>query len=56
VFDSVGFALEDFSTLRYLHGCASMVGLLRPLDLIAQADNPKDLMGWMLHAAASHGH
>jgi ornithine cyclodeaminase len=56
VFDSVGFALEDFSTLRYLHGCASMAGLLRPLDLIAQPDNPKDLMGWMLRAPATHGH
>lgn len=52
VFDSVGFALEDFSTLRCLHLAASAAGLLRPLDLIAQPDNPKDLLGWMWHAAA----
>ncbi|MEY4763872.1 MAG: hypothetical protein RI907_545 [Pseudomonadota bacterium] len=55
VFDSVGFALEDFSTLRYLHQAAQAAGLLQPLDLIAHPDDPKDLMGWMWHAAA-HTH
>ncbi len=54
VFDSVGFALEDFSTLRYLHAQATAAGLLQPLDLIARPDDPKDLIGWMLHAGATH--
>lgn len=45
LFDSVGFALEDFSALRYLQDQAMLLGLGRPLDLIAVADDPKNLFG-----------
>jgi ornithine cyclodeaminase len=48
IFDSVGFALEDFSALRYLQqlnrthrGTRQQV----PLDLIPYPDDPKDLFG-----------
>ncbi|MDB5885286.1 MAG: ornithine cyclodeaminase [Polaromonas sp.] len=43
VFDSVGFALEDFSALRYLHDQAMASGVGRRLPLMAQLDDPKDL-------------
>ncbi len=43
MFDSVGFALEDFSALRYLHAMAQSLGLGRPLPLIPLLEDPKDL-------------
>jgi ornithine cyclodeaminase len=44
VFDSVGFALNDFSALRYLHGLnAGMPEGGQHIDLIPQPDDPKDL-------------
>lgn len=43
IFDSVGFALEDFSALRWLHGAAIEAGLGRPLDLLPARGDPKDL-------------
>jgi ornithine cyclodeaminase len=45
VFDSVGFALEDYSALRYMRDAAQALGLGRPLALVAPMDNPKDLFG-----------
>ena len=43
VFDSVGFALEDFSALRYLYDKAGLLGLGQSLPLIPRLDDPKDL-------------
>ena len=43
VFDSVGFALEDFSTLRYVHDQALRRGIGREVDLVPNAEDPKDL-------------
>lgn len=44
VFDSVGFALEDFSALRYLRDMANRHGVGRDIDLIPMIpSNPKDL-------------
>lgn len=43
VFDSVGFALEDYSTLRYVYEQALRLGLGRDIELIPKADDPKDL-------------
>jgi ornithine cyclodeaminase len=45
VFDSVGFAIEDFSTLRYLRDLATQTGLCRDLDLVPELADPKDLFG-----------
>ena len=46
VFDSVGFALEDFSALRTLHALLQQYPHLgTPIDLVPQMDNPKDLFG-----------
>jgi ornithine cyclodeaminase len=45
VFDSVGFALEDFSALRYLHSLLHQQRQPRQLDLVPELDDPKDLFG-----------
>jgi ornithine cyclodeaminase len=43
MFDSVGFALEDFSALRFLQSSATAQGLTQPLDMIPHLDDPKNL-------------
>ena len=43
MFDSVGFAIEDFSALRFINQAASALKLGHDIDLIAQLDNPKNL-------------
>ena len=43
VFDSVGFALEDFSALRLMADLARPLGLGQPIDLIPTPVDPKDL-------------
>ncbi|BDI06279.1 ornithine cyclodeaminase [Sphaerotilus microaerophilus] len=45
VFDSVGFALEDFSALSVLYEAASLLGLGQDIDLVAAPANPKNLFG-----------
>ena len=48
VFDSVGFALEDYSALRLLRDCASELGLGREIDLVPRMEDPKDLFGYLM--------
>ncbi len=43
LFDSVGFALEDYSALRYLRDKSRQLGLGQPLALIPELADPKDL-------------
>ncbi len=46
IFDSVGFALEDFSALRYLHRLHQEErGTKREIDLLPALADPKDLFG-----------
>ncbi|CAN5739935.1 ornithine cyclodeaminase [soil metagenome] len=52
VFDSVGFALEDFSAMRYLEKYV-MQKDSRILDLIPELLNPKDLFGMGVTATIS---
>ncbi len=51
LFDSVGFAIEDFSALRYVRGKLAETGLYTQLDMIADPDDPRDLFGMILRAA-----
>ncbi len=53
LFDSVGFAIEDFSALRYVHSRLRASGLYQDLDMIADPDDPRDLFGMILRAAGS---
>ncbi len=43
IFDSVGFAIEDFSVLRLLRDLARETGIGGEIELIAAPVNPKDL-------------
>ncbi|KJV11135.1 ornithine cyclodeaminase [Elstera litoralis] len=53
LFDSVGFAIEDFSALRYVRDRLKATGLYVDLDLLADPDEPRDLFGMLLrHQAA----
>jgi ornithine cyclodeaminase len=48
LFDSVGFAIEDFSALRYVREKISEHGMFTELDLLADPDEPRDLYGMLL--------
>lgn len=45
VFDSVGFALEDFSALRFMRDAALSLGLGEQIALVPNLPDPKDLFG-----------
>ncbi|MDK3072509.1 ornithine cyclodeaminase [Sedimentitalea sp. JM2-8] len=51
LFDSVGFAIEDFSALRYVRDALKTHPLYHPLDLLADPDDPRDLFGMVQRAA-----
>ena len=51
LFDSVGFAIEDFSALNYIRSKLAETGLYEDLDMIADPDDPRDLFGMLLRAA-----
>ena len=54
LFDSVGFAIEDFSALRYVRDQLEATRLFEELDLIADPDEPRDLFGMLLRGAAAN--
>lgn len=43
LFDSVGFAIEDFSALRYLRDSTARTDFQTYIELVADPDDPKDL-------------
>lgn len=51
LFDSVGFALQDYSVLRFLRDAARELGLGQRLALIPELANPKDLFGMLRPAS-----
>jgi len=50
LFDSVGFAIEDFWALRYVRQEAQETGLYEDLDMVADPDDPRDLFGMLMRA------
>lgn len=52
LFDSVGFATEDFSALRYVYDKLRGSNRFENLDLVADPDEPRDLFGMLLRRAA----
>ena len=50
LFDGVGFAVEDFSALRYVHQKIQDTPFYIDLDLIADPDDPRDLFGMIKRA------
>jgi len=53
VFDSVGFALEDYSALRYMRDAARRLGLGQLVSLIPELADPKDLFSLIRPTAGS---
>jgi ornithine cyclodeaminase len=52
LFDSVGFAIEDFSALRYIHAKLTGTDFFQQIDILADPDDPRDLFGMLMRAAA----
>jgi ornithine cyclodeaminase len=50
LFDSVGFAIEDFSALRYIRDRIKGTDLFFDLDMLADPDDPRDLFGMVQRA------
>ncbi len=50
LFDSVGFAIEDFSALRYIKTAIEGTDFYEPLDMLADPDDPRDLYGMLMRA------
>lgn len=50
LFDSVGFAIEDFSALCYIRDQLQATQQFANLDMIADPDDPRDLYGMVLRA------
>lgn len=53
VFDSVGFALEDYSALRFMRDTALALGVGQAVSLIPELPNPKDLFSLIRPAKAA---
>ena len=51
LFDSVGFAIEDFSALRYVRDHIGATDYFLELDLLADPDDPRDVYGMLRRAA-----
>jgi len=49
LFDSVGFAIEDFSTLRFLRDLVQGTAFYSDIDLVAQPKDPRDLFGLLMN-------
>ena len=47
LFDSVGFAIEDFSALRYISKAIEGTAYFTRLDMLADPDDPRDLFGML---------
>lgn len=55
LFDSVGFAIEDFSALRYIRDQLERTARYQNLDMVADPDEPRDLFGMVLRSAKANG-
>ena len=51
IFDSVGFAVEDFSALRFVRDAVNGTQFYETVDLIADPDDPKNLFGLIADSA-----
>jgi ornithine cyclodeaminase len=45
IFDCVGFAIEDFSALRYLRDLVEGTDFYNEIDLLTAPDDPRNLFG-----------
>lgn len=50
LFDSVDFEIEDFSALCYVRDAIADTAFFTPLDMLADPDDPRDLVGMVARA------
>ncbi|MDE0849928.1 ornithine cyclodeaminase [Yoonia sp.] len=50
LFDGVGFAIEDFAALRYVHQKIKGTLFFEDLDMVADPDDPRDLFGMVIRS------
>ncbi|MCR9134837.1 MAG: ornithine cyclodeaminase [Alphaproteobacteria bacterium] len=50
LFDGVGFAIEDFSALRFIRDKVRETAFFQYLDMLADPDDPRDLFGMLQRA------
>ncbi|KXF79193.1 ornithine cyclodeaminase [Paramesorhizobium deserti] len=55
LFDSVGFAVEDFSALRFFRDQVQGTRFYRDIDLIAEPNDPRDLFGLLARTGSAAG-
>lgn len=55
IYDSVGFALEDYSALRYMRDVAAELEMTETISLIPNLANPKNLFGFLAEHRAAQG-
>ncbi len=55
LFDSVGFALEDFSALQFMREAAEAESIGELIQLIPESDHPKNLFGVLLKENLNRG-
>ncbi|GAA3930013.1 ornithine cyclodeaminase [Microbacterium soli] len=53
IFDSVGFAIEDFAALRYLASAVDGTDYCTDIDIIAEPEDPKNLFALVAQGAAA---
>ena len=53
IFDSVGFATEDFSALRYLNDQVEGTDYYQDIDLLTEPEDPRNLFGLLTAANAA---
>ncbi|PRD44314.1 ornithine cyclodeaminase [Phyllobacterium phragmitis] len=53
LFDSVGFAVEDFSALRFVRDMVQGTRFYRDIDLIAEPADPRDLFGLLAKTSSA---
>lgn len=54
IFDSVGFALEDYSAMLFMRDAAKELGLMQSISLVPELADPKDLFAYLgVHATGS---
>ncbi len=54
IFDGVGFAIEDFSALRFIRDSIKGTPFYVPLDMLADPDDPRDLFGMLQRSASTN--
>src|SRR3546814_2689586 len=55
IFDSVGFALEDYSALRYMRDQAQNLGYGKMIGLVPDLEDPKNVFGLIRTRSEANG-